>query len=300
MKLFLAAVLFTFFHSNEGKNWVTCKDRTGFKYVPCPDHTSGGAAAPGGGGPPQKCNLLGCCKVVEYKGKGPVCYEIPPSWKIVEMVIFCSSAAHKKNHVIEIKQFHCLPGGGCKVAKLSHGAEYPIKLDIAASRFHISAGGEEFYIKFFVTNSYDESCLCPENCKSGWTSYGDYCYKTENDYRQFHPSEDHCNSLDQTGSMASIHSAEENTFVKQLFTNQTTGPKKEFFWIGLHDRELGDKDPRGWRWMDCTPFDFQAWNGPEPNDLGGNEDCGHFLAGPKWNDMICTKHYRTVCKYYRG
>jgi hypothetical protein len=79
------------------------------------------------------------------------------------------------------------------------------------------------------------------------------------------------------GDLASIHSDEDNTIVFDLTGGDNTA------WIGLHE----NVDEETWHWSDGSQLDFTSWRNGEPNNHGGNEDCGQYLDGHPdytWND----------------
>lgn len=96
------------------------------------------------------------------------------------------------------------------------------------------------------------------------------------------------------GYLATITSQEENNFVSARLVSAG--------WMGASDAT----SEGSWRWVTgpesgttfCVgnnPCNSQSgrytnWNNSEPNDSGGNEDCGQFLAGGsgKWNDLPCS------------
>ena len=81
-----------------------------------------------------------------------------------------------------------------------------------------------------------------------------------------------------------IKSEDENRFVYDLLRN-TSGARHG--WIGLRRRD-DDK----FYWLDDRPANgsYQKWNDGEPNDSGGDEDCGHLIGGHNdtWNDLSCS------------
>lgn len=97
-----------------------------------------------------------------------------------------------------------------------------------------------------------------------------------------------------TGYLTTITSQAENDFVAQRLTNAG--------WMGASD----SASEGAWRWVtgpesgtqfcqgniNCVSVSgrYTNWNTGEPNDSGGNEDCGQFLAGGtgKWNDLPCS------------
>ena len=94
------------------------------------------------------------------------------------------------------------------------------------------------------------------------------------------------------GHLASVHSEEENIFVASL--------AKETIWLGHHDLHQEGQ----WTWTDGTEFSYSNWAKGEPNNHGNNEDCME-IASPtseekQWNDDVCTKQAKFVCKLSRG
>ena len=96
-------------------------------------------------------------------------------------------------------------------------------------------------------------------------------------------AEDNCLSLG--GHLASAHSVEEQESLLAL-----GGTSR--YWIGGNDIATEGS----WMWSDGTPWDYTAWCGPEPNNMG-NEDCvenhGTHLC---WNDRPCGTTQRSICK----
>lgn len=97
-----------------------------------------------------------------------------------------------------------------------------------------------------------------------------------------------------SGYLATITSSNENDFVSARLLNAG--------WMGASDVSTEGT----WKWVtgpeNGTTFcignlscsvqsgQYANWNTGEPNDSGGNEDCGQFLAGGsgKWNDLPCS------------
>ncbi|MFO0749955.1 MAG: lectin-like protein [Myxococcota bacterium] len=65
------------------------------------------------------------------------------------------------------------------------------------------------------------------------------------------------------------------------------------WWIGLSDLTSEGT----FAWVDGSAFGYSAWNGGEPNDYGGNEDCAHLVpwSGGLWNDLDCSREQPYVC-----
>jgi hypothetical protein len=63
-------------------------------------------------------------------------------------------------------------------------------------------------------------------------------------------------------------------------------------WVGLTDAD----EEGHFRWIDGTDPVYTAWNGGEPNDWGGNEDCTEVYAGGAWNDLDCLAGRAALCE----
>jgi len=105
--------------------------------------------------------------------------------------------------------------------------------------------------------------------------------------KSWHSAQEACENLN--GSLASIHSTEENQFLyAQLFSSS-------HLWIGFNDI-----DKEGvFEWIDNSYVSFTDWEAGEPNDYGNNEDCTAMQA-TQWGDYPCVhkKHY--LCRIMYG
>ena len=94
------------------------------------------------------------------------------------------------------------------------------------------------------------------------------------------------------GHLASVHSEEENIFVASL--------AEETIWLGHHDLHQEGQ----WTWTDGTEFSYSNWGKGEPNNAGNNEDCMEIHSptseAKQWNDDLCTKEAKFVCKVPGG
>uniref|UniRef100_A0A8P4KFW9 C-type lectin domain-containing protein n=1 Tax=Dicentrarchus labrax TaxID=13489 RepID=A0A8P4KFW9_DICLA len=127
------------------------------------------------------------------------------------------------------------------------------------------------------------------NCPMFWWSFNGRCYKYVATRLTWADAELHC--VSQGANLVSIHSLEEENFVKALIKNfdHTKGRS----WIGLSDIH---KEGR-WMWSDGGAVKFVFWSPREPNNNGGNEHCVHtnFERDLKWNDVPCSVTYSSVC-----
>ena len=89
-------------------------------------------------------------------------------------------------------------------------------------------------------------------------------------------------------NLASIHSAQENEFVRSL-----TGGKSAVF-VGLTDTDIEGT----FVWSDGSTVSYTNWGDSEPDDDFGIGDCVILVAANgKWNDTPCNMWYEYVCKF---
>jgi hypothetical protein len=66
------------------------------------------------------------------------------------------------------------------------------------------------------------------------------------------------------------------------------------WWMGLND--IASEGT--WVWSDGTPLSYTNWHSGEPNDGGGNEDCGQLnrFTDETWNDEPCSSAFAYICE----
>lgn len=74
--------------------------------------------------------------------------------------------------------------------------------------------------------------------------------------------------------------AENSCIVGELNTNSFGG----IIWIGFNDVASEGSHV----WYDQSAIIYTNWNGGEPNNSGGNEDCVQIYPNGKWNDLNCS------------
>ena len=90
----------------------------------------------------------------------------------------------------------------------------------------------------------------------------------------------------QGASLASIHSSEENEFLRSL------APNDDVF-IGLNDVQIEGT----FAWSDGSLVNFENWEENQPDNDFDMEDCVIIVsADGKWNDTPCEMWYGYVCK----
>lgn len=63
-------------------------------------------------------------------------------------------------------------------------------------------------------------------------------------------------------------------------------------WIGLHEER-----PGAWTWVTGEALGAASWDVGEPNNFGGAEECGEWLAaGGTWNDTRCDQEQGYLCQ----
>lgn len=88
------------------------------------------------------------------------------------------------------------------------------------------------------------------------------------------------------GDLAIIRSEDERKFIFDLLNTKDSIVPGWGAWIGLERKAADSK----FYWIDGTPLEghFSAWDGREPNNSGGNENCVHMNKSVgRWNDIRC-------------
>lgn len=130
--------------------------------------------------------------------------------------------------------------------------------------------------------------LPPFSCGKGKEiviATGTYCVFTEP--QSWPEAERHCE--EHGGHLASITSEAEAQAIRAAIVSPVAG---ENVWLGL-------VEPTEGRWLgpDAKPARFFAWNGGEPNNDGGAENCGAWLVGSgRWNDVDCFVPRMALCE----
>ena len=107
--------------------------------------------------------------------------------------------------------------------------------------------------------------------------------------KSWHAAREDCQS--RGGDLASIHSEAENREAFALTGGRDT-------WLGLN----GEEDEHNYVWSDGTPTDYHGWAPGEPNNFGGDEDCGGYWSGRnngRWDSMFggasCSGELAYIC-----
>ncbi|XP_039674804.1 galactose-specific lectin nattectin-like isoform X2 [Perca fluviatilis] len=102
-------------------------------------------------------------------------------------------------------------------------------------------------------------------CPPGWTQFGSRCFAFYTETKSWIDAENFCISAG--GNLASIHSDEEQTFLKD-FIKQVTGAYADS-WIGGFDSVKEGT----WMWADGSKFNYNIWAAGQPDNFRGGENC---------------------------
>ena len=118
-----------------------------------------------------------------------------------------------------------------------------------------------------------------------------YRYFISKEKFKFWDARNHIKSIDSALDLLSVHNEAENMFVYNK-VGQKIGmsPQPPYYWLGGHD----ENQEGVWEWTDGSDWDYEQWTtdtteasyGPEPNNLGGNENVlmVYYYSGGGWND----------------
>ncbi|RVE62543.1 hypothetical protein OJAV_G00158180 [Oryzias javanicus] len=100
------------------------------------------------------------------------------------------------------------------------------------------------------------------------------------DAKSWRDAQSYCRSL--SSDLVSIHSAEENTDVRNLLTSETV-------WIGLF------RDP--WKWSSGSNSSFRLWKPNQPKYVNGQECVvAEFKDGGQWSNRNCGAKSSFICQ----
>ena len=159
-------------------------------------------------------------------------------------------------------------------------------LDCDDSNADIRPGAEE------ICDGYDNNCDSQTDdlgiCECIEERFDGHSYYLCPETVTWFEGRDRC--LEWGMDLVILETAEENDWLT-THLGMPFGPR---WWFGLSDLEVeGD-----WRWVDGSPLEFSSWHNAEPNDYGGNEDCGQLYLWDDntWNDGQCEGSNGFICE----
>ena len=147
-----------------------------------------------------------------------------------------------------------------------------------------------FWFLFFSFSVFEFYWGCDAlQCKAGWQEWNGACYKFSSTLVPYSDASAACKNDE--ANLVSIHSPEENEFVRSL-----TGGSDIF--IGLND----SKTEGTFVWSDGSTVTYANWELGEPDDGYNMSDCVVLLGSSdgKWNDTPCIMWNEYVCKFTRA
>ncbi|XP_078693921.1 dromaiocalcin-1-like [Branchiostoma floridae x Branchiostoma belcheri] len=140
-------------------------------------------------------------------------------------------------------------------------------------------------------------------CRNGWSGYNNHCYKFFRKRVKWSKADKRCKEVG--ANLASVTSAEENSFIADLVQNAPKRITRHLVWFGLR------KPKKQWQWTDGSPLFYTNWARGEPgkNFLSKPSKCGNmyskdgksWVTGAKgkkgqWNDQDCSNGFSYICK----
>ncbi|KAF0308364.1 Snaclec stejaggregin-A subunit alpha [Amphibalanus amphitrite] len=141
-----------------------------------------------------------------------------------------------------------------------------------------------------------ENGQCVVQCPAGWVTFGNACYLRVAEARSWAASETHCGAQLSGAHLASVHSAEEETFIWNLMSSNGALPVN--YHVGF--KHLGTDTAFAFHWVDGTTVVYTNWRTGQPNfdqtlDLGTSM----YTSGEAWCDVSYDGSYvfHSICKF---
>ena len=115
------------------------------------------------------------------------------------------------------------------------------------------------------------------NCPSGWDLFQGNCYRLFDHKVYYYDAMVGCaDSISGQSNLASIHSADENAFLKTFVSAY------DYVWIGFNDLD----NENSFQWTDRSAVDYTNWAAGQPDNLN-DSDCVFLLPDGTWDDGEC-------------
>jgi len=126
-------------------------------------------------------------------------------------------------------------------------------------------------------------------CPVGWSQHALRCFRYIPHKVTWIAAEKSCMSMG--GNLASLHSAEEHTFVQDMV--KKAGGGNHVSWLGATDAVKEGT----WLWSDGHHMKYTAWGHGQPDNWKGIQNCMgmNWSNARLWDDQLCTWHNTYVC-----
>ncbi|KAM6894704.1 ladderlectin-like [Lycodopsis pacificus] len=125
-------------------------------------------------------------------------------------------------------------------------------------------------------------------CPYGWTHYEHKCFIFINSFKTWIEAEYYCVFVG--GNLASIHSYEQNHFLRSLTEDGTNS--FPLTWIGANDAV----HQTAWLWSDGSKCDYENWTRYEQlNELDRRCLQMNYGLDKKWTNGVCNNPLPFIC-----
>ncbi|XP_062618604.1 SCO-spondin-like [Saccostrea cucullata] len=126
-------------------------------------------------------------------------------------------------------------------------------------------------------------------CPSGWSKYGNNCYKLFTSKKEWSVAGRDCQRYG--ANLVSVETSGENYFVEGLIGRYTV-------WTSGSDRNYEG----AWAWYSgYGKWSYTKWHRGEPNNCCGGEHCLQIYENRRgWNDLPCNRALAYVCEIHYG
>ncbi len=112
-----------------------------------------------------------------------------------------------------------------------------------------------------------------------------HCYILVLGGRNWSEANTACAGFGPTSHLVTVTSAQEMALVDSVYGNFEV-------WAGGNDIAAEGT----WTWTTGEPMTYLHWDGGEPNNDNGGEDCMVLRTNTEWNDGPCTNKFSIICE----
>ena len=141
-----------------------------------------------------------------------------------------------------------------------------------------------FNFKFCLLNFLLRVFYLLATCPKTWLQLRDSCYKFSSNTLTWTAAKSVCEAME--SKLAVVSSRSKKEILAPNVEKRT--------WIGLHRHP---SNTSGWQWIDGSKVFYTNWNGGQPDNHQGAENCVEMApASGTWNDRNCTDHSHYICE----